>query len=67
MKKQYIEPSTAIFTFNSIHIVAQSSADITDDNNPASQLTDDERVDLGGGDNDARGGFGSHSIWDNVW
>lgn len=66
MKKQYIEPSIAIFTFNSVRMVATSSTGITGDSDPASQRTDDEREEHGGGDNDARNG-GGFSIWDNAW
>ncbi|MBO4661099.1 MAG: hypothetical protein J5630_00140 [Bacteroidaceae bacterium] len=63
MKKQYIEPSTAIFTFNSIHMVAQSSADISGD--ASGEYTGGD----GGGNNDSREDIFSdnRSIWDNAW
>ena len=68
MKKQYIEPSAAVFIFQSVHMVAESSTGITDDSDPATSLSEDRREELGGGDNDARGGFGNNqSIWDNAW
>ena len=66
MKKQYIKPSIAIFTFNSVRMVATSSTGITDDNDPATSLTEEQREELGGGDNDARNGSG-YSVWDNIW
>lgn len=66
MKKQYIEPSVAIFIFQSVRMVAESVAEMTGDESPAEQKTDDEREGLGGGDNDARFGGGT-SIWDNAW
>ena len=66
MKKQYIEPSTAVYTFSVAHIVAESVAEMTGDESPAEPKTDEEREGLGGGDGDARFGGGT-SIWDNAW
>ncbi len=65
MKKQYIEPSTAVYTFSVAHIVAESYTSISEDS--ASQRTDTERDENGGGDGDARNVVGNHSIWDNAW
>ena len=63
MKKQYIKPSSAVYTFTITHMVAESARK-TDD--PA-----DEGFDGGGeGNTDAREDNifnNNHSIWDNAW
>ena len=63
MKKQYIEPSTAVYTFKSIHMVATSSTEISGE-------ATEEYYGGGDGNNDTRednifnnGG----NIWDNAW
>ena len=64
MKKQYIKPSIAIFTFNSVRMVAASAADISGD--ASEEYTGGD----GDGNNDSReyNTFeNSHSIWDNIW
>lgn len=65
MKKQYIEPSTAVYTFSITNLFMEgSTAEMTE--SPAEKKTDEEREDNGFGDNDARFGGGT-SIWDNAW
>ncbi len=66
MKKQYIEPSTAVYTFSITNLFMEgSTAKMTGDESPAETKTDEEREDNGFGDNDAR--FGGGNIWDNAW
>ncbi len=66
MKKQYIEPTIAIFTFtaNTTIMVAGSTAQI-DKNEDAS-----DKYVSGDGNSDSREGDifnNNHSIWDNAW
>ena len=66
MKKQYIEPTTAIYTVSITNMVAGIGSTATKTEDPA-----DEGFDGGGGGNtDARednNTSNGYSIWDNAW
>lgn len=70
MKKQYIEPTTAIYTVSITNMVAGIGSTATKTEESAEALEDitEEQRELlyGGGDTDARNGGGT-SIWDNAW